>query len=91
MSEFVTVTVDTGHGADQRLDLGLDLVRAEIAADARPEAPRLADVDDLPVGIEHAIDARTVGQPLDVGARIELAHRLHRVASLSPRSSGGRE
>ena len=58
----------------QRVGLGVGPVGAEVAADAVPQRPRLADVDRLAGAVAVHVDARLLGQPGDLGLQIVDGH-----------------
>ena len=56
---------------DQRLHLRLDVARLKVGSDAALEIARLADVENVALGVEHAIHAGTARQRIDERLRIE--------------------
>ena len=79
---------------DQRLHLRLHVARLKVGSDPALEIARLADVENLALRIEHAVNAGTARQGIDEGLRIELrqARRAGRPAARpSPGARRGRD
>ena len=60
---------------DQRLHLGLHVARLKVGPDPALQIARLADVENLALRIEHAVNAGTARQSIDEGLCVELLHR----------------
>ncbi len=62
---------------EQRVDARAHALRAEVAADAVAEHPRLADVQRVARLVVIEVDARLLRQPRDLALEITNRHGLH--------------
>ena len=77
--------LDARDPLHQRGELGRILAAAEVAADAIAQTRGLADVQQLAVGIVHAIDAGTLRQRRHIALRIEVSRSLRLSAAYACR------
>ena len=60
---------------NQCLNLGMHVAGLEIRSDPALEIARLADIEDLALGVQHPVNTRAARQALDVALRVEWCPR----------------